>query len=189
VHDREQPTVPADQTPADDISAGRTRHHPVSAEAVHDRTMEWSVWPLKESFFRSLAVILFLAAIVWTLVTWFGPQWILPSIFILVLFLSGFFLPTFYRLDSEQVSVRGLITRRKRRWTDFKKCYPGKKGVHLSPTERPSRLENMRGLYLPFGPDVSGERRRQVMDFIERKLKRERTTHRAAGTASGEAGP
>jgi hypothetical protein len=146
-------------------------------------------WPLKENLLRSLAVILFLAAIVWTLDTWFGPQWILPSAFILILFLSGFFLPTFYRLDAEQVSVRGLINRKKRRWKDFKKCYPGEKGVHLSPTERPSRLENIRGLYLPFGPDASGERRRQVMAFIEGKLVHERPTHRTAGTAAGEAGP
>ena len=188
MHDREQPTVCADHPPADDISAGRSENHLVPGEAVHDHAVAWSVWPMKESLLRSLAVILFLAAIVWTLFTWFGPQWILPSVFILVLFLSGFFLPTFYRLDAEQVSIRGLITRRKRLWTDFKKCYPGKKGVHLSPTERPSRLENLRGLYLPFGPDPSGERRRQVMDFIERKLGRERSTHRTAGTAAGEAG-
>ena len=154
-----------------------------------DDPVEWSVWPLKENLLRSLAVILFLAAIVWTLTSWFGPQWILPSTFILILFLSGFFLPTFYRLDTELVSIRGLITRRKRPWADFKKCYPGKKGVHLSPTERPTRLENLRGLYLPFGPDPSGERRRQVMDFIERKLDRERSADRAAGTTAGETGP
>jgi len=189
VPDREQPTARANQTPSGDDSAEQAGDHPGSAEGGDDQAVEWSVWPLKESLIRSLAVILFLAAIVWTLVSWFGPQWILPSIFILILFLSGFFLPTFYRLDSEQVSIRGLITRRKRRWTDFKKCYPVPKGVHLSTTESPSRLGNMRGLYLPFGPDPSGERRRQVMDHIERKLTRERSIDRAAGTAAGEAGP
>jgi hypothetical protein len=189
VPEREQTTARADQPPAEPVSAGRAQKHPVSPEAARANPVEWSVWPLKENWLRSLVVILFLAAVVWTLVTWFGPQWILPSIFILILFLSGFFLPTFYRLDSEQVSVRGLITRRKRRWAHLKKSYPGKKGVHLSPTERPSRLENLRGLYLPFGPDPSGERRRRVLDFIERKLERERSTHRAAGAAAREAGP
>ena len=199
--DHAQPSARADRTPAD-----RVDHHVVSpvtsgngspersgdhheAQAGGDDALEWSVWPLRENFFRSLAVILFLAAIVWMLVSWFGPQWIMPSIFILILFLSGFFLPTFYRLDSEQVAIRGLITRRKRRWTDLKRCYPGQKGVHLSPTKNPSRLENIRGLYLPFGPDPSGERRRQAMTFIEGKLNDERSTDRASGTAAGKAGP
>jgi hypothetical protein len=189
VPDLEQPSAHTDRIDAPEASSGRVTDHPEPLEAASDGSVEWSVWPLKESLLRSLAVILFLAAIVWTLDTWFGPQWILPSAFILILFLSGFFLPTFYRLDAEQVSIRGLITRKKRHWKDFKRCYPVKKGVHLSPTERPSRLENIRGLYLPFGPDVSGERRRQVMAFIEGKLDHERPTHRAAGTAAGEAGP
>jgi hypothetical protein len=160
----------------------------VRTDSAHDDLVEWSVWPLKESFLRSLAVIVFLLVVVWTLSTWFGPQWILPSIFILILFLSSFFLPTFYRLDPEQVSVRGLITRKKRRWSNFRTYYPGEKGVHLSTTERPSKLESMRGLYLPFGSDPNGEQRRQVMAFIERKLERERSSHRAAGAAAGEVG-
>lgn len=189
MHDREQPTARDDQTPADTSAAERAGDHPGTAEAGADQAVEWSVWPLKESLIRSLAVILFLTVIVWTMAAWFGPQWILPSIFILILFLSGFFLPTFYRLDAEQVSIRGLITRKKRPWQDMKRYHPGPRGVQLSTTRRPSRLDHMRGLYLPFGPDPSGERRRQVIDFIERKLNHERATDRAAGTATGEAGP
>ena len=174
MHDRGSQPAHADRALHDsghNNSADNDSGH--NDRADNDR-LEWSVWPLKESFFRSLAVILFLMVIVWTLSSWFGPQWILPSAFILILFLSGFFLPTFYRLDLEQVSVRGLITRKKRRWSDLRKYYPGRKGVHLSATEKPSKLENMRGLYLPFGLDPTGEHRRQVMSFIEGRLEHER---------------
>jgi len=188
VHDPRQPTARAERIRADETTADRTREQPAVSGETGGDPVEWSVWPLKENLIRSLAVILFLAAIVWMLALWFGPRWILPSVFILILFLPGFFLPTFYRLDAEQVSIRGLITRRKRAWAALKKYYPGARGVHLSPTRRPSRLENIRGLYLPFGPDPSGERRRRVMDYIERKIDRERSTDRAAGTAAGEAG-
>jgi hypothetical protein len=134
-----------------------------------DGSMSWATWPLKESVPRSVAVVLFLAAVVWAVASCFGPQWILPSVFILLLFLAGFFFPTFYRLDSESASVRGLITRKRRSWSDVKRYYLGKKGVHLSLTERPSRLEGARGIYLPFG-----EHRKEIVAFIEGKLRRER---------------
>lgn len=179
MRDRGNQPVHAD-TALHDSGDDDSGHHD---HAGNDR-VEWSVWPLKESFFRSLAVILFLMVIVWTICSWFGPQWILPSAFILILFLSSFFLPTFYRLDPEEVSVRGLITRKKRPWSDLRKYYPGRKGVHLSSTERPSKLESIRGLYLPFGPDPTGEHRRHIMSFIEGKLEHVRPPHRAAGTTA-----
>jgi hypothetical protein len=171
------------------VPDGENQEPPNVSGGSNEQIAEWTIWPLKESFLRSLAVVLFLSVIVWSLYVWFGPQWILPSAFILILFLSGFFLPTFYRLDSDQVSVRGLLTRKKRRWSDFKAYYEGKKGIHLSTTERPSKLEGLRGIYLPFGPEPSEERRRMIIAFIERKLDHERSSDRAAGTAAGETGP
>jgi hypothetical protein len=131
--------------------------------------VEWTIWPLKEKAWRSLAVILFLAVVVWAIVSWFGPYWILPSVFILVFFLSGFFFPTDYRLDPDWVSIHGLINRKKRRWSDLRTYYPAARGVLLSTSETPSKMNSMRNLYLPFG-----SHREAVMAFIEEKLRHER---------------
>jgi hypothetical protein len=127
--------------------------------------LAWAVWPLKENLSRSAAVILFLAVVVWAVASWFGPEWIFPSVVILFLFLAGFFLPTFYRMDLETVSVRGFLSRKKRAWTKLKSYHVGNKGVHLSSYSQRTRLEGLHGLYIPFG-----DKRKEILDFIGEKM-------------------
>jgi hypothetical protein len=148
------------------------RENPPSED--DDGSLNWSIWPLKENALRSVAVVLFLAVVIWAVATIFGPLWILPSAFILLFFLAGFFFPTFYQLDQDAASMRGLITRKKRSWSKVKNYYLGAKGVHLSISERPSKLESSRGLYLPFGKQREDIDRKEIVAFIEGKLKSER---------------
>lgn len=118
---------------------------------------------------RSAVVILFLAAVVWAISSWSGAAWAFLSAIILLGSLASFFFPTHYRLGPETVSARGLLSRKKRTWSGLKKSYVGKKGVHLSPYSRPSRLESFRGIYLPF----SGKRE-EILHFIGEKMNRGR---------------
>jgi hypothetical protein len=124
---------------------------------------------MRERPLRSAAVILFLIVVLWAIASSFGTAWIFLSTIILLVYLAGFFFPTSYLLDPESVSARGLLSRKKRHWSGLKKYYVGKKGVHLSPYTKPSKLETFRGIYLPFGG-----RREEILDFIEEKMSRGR---------------
>lgn len=120
---------------------------------------------MKEKPLRSAAVILFLMVVVWAIASSFGTAWIFISTVILLLYLAGFFFPTRYLMEAESVSARGLLTRKKRDWSGLKKYYVGKKGVHLSPYSRPSKLESFRGIYILFGG-----KREEILHFIEEKM-------------------
>jgi hypothetical protein len=122
-----------------------------------------------ENPWRSAAVVIFLAVVIWAIASWFGRAWIFISAIILLLSLAGFFFPTHYWLDQESASSRGLISRKKRSWNGFQKYYVGKKGIHLSPYARPSKLESLRGIYLPFGG-----KREEILHYIEERMKRGR---------------
>jgi len=140
-----------------------------SVETERGPSLCWTVWPMGENLLRSAAVIAFLIVAAWAIATSFGLEWLFVSAIILLLFLAGYFFPTHYLLDSESASARGLISRKKRYWSGLKKYYVGKKGVHLSPYTRPSRLESFRGIYLPFGT-----RREEILHFIGEKMNRGR---------------
>lgn len=128
-------------------------------------SLSWTVWPMRERPLRSAAVILFLMVVLWAIASAFGTAWIFVSAIILLVYLAGFFFPTRYLLGPESISARGLVSRKKRHWSGLKKYYVGKKGVHLSPYARPSRLESFRGIYLPFGG-----KREEILRFIEEKM-------------------
>jgi len=128
-------------------------------------SLSWTVWPLSQSFWRSAAVILLLVVVVWAISSWLGIAWASLSALILLGSLASFFFPTHYRLGPESVSVRGLLSSKKRNWSVLKKHYVGQKGVHLSPYPRPSRLESFRGVYLPFGG-----KREEILNFIGEKM-------------------
>ncbi len=118
---------------------------------------------------RSVVVVIFLGIVVWAIASWFGRQWIIPSTIILFLFLASFFLPTYYRLDKEAVSVRSFLSTKKRAWAGLKDYHVSKKGVHLSLQSQPAMLERFRGLYLPFGT-----KREQILRYIEERIQHDR---------------
>jgi hypothetical protein len=122
-----------------------------------------------ENPLRSGAAIVFLLVVVWAIASAFGTEWFFVSAIILILFLAGYFFPTHYLLDSQAVSARGLFSRKKRHWSGLKKYEVGNKGIHLSPYARPSKLESLRGIYLPFGT-----KREEILRFVKEKMNRGR---------------
>lgn len=79
--------------------------------------------------------------------------------------LSPFFLPTYYELDNEKVKVKFFFNTKEKEWNMFKSFYVDKNGVLLSPFEKPSRLENFRGLYVRFN-----QNKEEVVDFVKSKI-------------------
>jgi hypothetical protein len=81
--------------------------------------------------------------------------------------IAGFFLPTRFSLTGDGVSVRGLVSRREKDWSEFRSHYVDKEGVLLSPFIERSRLERFRGVSLQFHGN-----RDEVVAFVERMMTR-----------------
>jgi hypothetical protein len=70
------------------------------------------------------------------------------------------FLPLKYRLDENGAQVRCGLGVTSILWPDVKRLVPMADGVKLSPLEKPSRLDEFRGVYLRFrdnAEEVSGK--------------------------------
>ena len=129
--------------------------------------LRWSTHPVKRSAKISILVILLLF-VIWLLVylTTFSPLLTVLSVVIMLGSLSPFFLPTYYELDEKKVRVKFFFNTKEKEWTTFRSFYVDKNGVLLSPFERPSRLENFRGLYVRFH-----QNKEEVVDFVKSKVK------------------
>ncbi|MDY6787482.1 MAG: hypothetical protein SVK54_05090 [candidate division WOR-3 bacterium] len=93
---------------------------------------------------------------------WLGFAGILLALVIILLTLTPYFVPTKYSIDSEGVTVKYLFQRKQYPWHRFRNYYADSKGILLSPFERPSRLENFRGIYVRYG-----RYKEEVTDIIE----------------------
>ncbi len=123
---------------------------------------------MKRSTKISILVITFLLA-VWFLVyvTTFSLLLTMLSVVIMLGSLSPFFLPTHYQLDEKKVKVKFFFNTKEKEWIAFRSFYADKNGVLLSPFERPSRLENFRGLYVRFN-----QNKEEVIDFVKSKIQK-----------------
>jgi len=128
--------------------------------------LKWSTHAVKRSTKISILVILFLFMI-WLLVylTTFSLMLTILSVVIMLGSLSPFFLPTYYELDNEKIKVKFFFNTKEKEWNMFKSFYVDKNGVLLSPFEKPSRLENFRGLYVRFN-----QNKEEVVDFVRSKI-------------------
>lgn len=130
--------------------------------------LKWSTHPVKRSSKISILVILFLF-VVWSLVylTTFSLLLTILSVVIMLGSLSSFFLPTYYELNDEKIKVKFFFNTKEKEWSMFRSFYVDKNGVLLSPFEKPSRLENFRGLYVRFNQNKD-----EVVDFVKSRIKR-----------------
>ena len=135
---------------------------------MEDKTLKWSSHPIrtkkKGTIFLILVMILF-----WVLV-WFSTESILFLIISIVILsgaLSPFFLPTEYELTPEKIKVKFVLSNKEKTWGNYKSFYIDRNGVLLSPFEKPSRLENFRGIYLRFDKNKD-----EVVNFISSRIKK-----------------
>jgi hypothetical protein len=128
--------------------------------------LEWSVFPFKESPRRSALVVVVIAAVGAIVYMAFrDPFLVLLSVAILVASLFSYFTRTTYRLDDSEVMIKSSVGKTVKRWSHFKRYYPDKKGITLSPFETKTRLEPFRSTRLLYGSE-----RDEVVAFVAKKL-------------------
>ena len=79
--------------------------------------------------------------------------WVLLAALFLAGSLRDFLFPTRYRLTISGIETRQIFGKVARKWSDFKRADFERNGVFLSPFAKPRRLENYRGLFLPYPSD------------------------------------
>lgn len=134
---------------------------------MEEQVLKWIDHPLKKSGKNLLIVVLFL--VIAPTVVFFSTRsifFLLLSIIFLLGSLSTFFLPTTYELTENGIKVKFFFNTRKMEWGKYRSFYVDKNGVLLSPFEKPSRLENFRGIYLRFNQNKD-----EVVNFIQQRIK------------------
>jgi hypothetical protein len=129
--------------------------------------LTWISHPLKKNKRNTILVILFL--VLTPAIVFFSTQslfFLILAFLILLGSLSSFFLPTTYELSSDRVKVRFFLNTKEVEWKNYRSFYVDKNGVLLSPFEKPSRLENFRGIYIRFNQNKD-----EVVNFIKERIK------------------
>lgn len=133
-----------------------------------EKELVWSVFPARESIAKTIAVLATIIGFGVVVYLTTGDIFLsILSMIILTASLHGFFTVTWYRLSDEGVEIRRAIGHLRKQWTDFKRFYADKKGITLSPFEKPSRLEAFRSVRLLFGGN-----REDVVEFVSKNIGR-----------------
>jgi hypothetical protein len=118
---------------------------------------------MRESLWRA---IFFWVVVVFTLwAVWWNVHSLLMTAFagiILLGALASFILPTQYKIGPEGASQERLTGRKSIEWSRVRSLTDEREGLFLSPYPVKSRLENFRGLYLPYR-----ENREEIMAVVK----------------------
>ncbi len=125
--------------------------------------LSWQVEPYKESWLKTICVILFLLSVI-VIVQVSFREGVLTAISIVVLAgsLLRFFLITRYELSPQGITVGYMRMEKKHSWEKFQCYYSCPKGVQLSTMVKPSRLDSFRGLYIIYGK----QNREEVLKYL-----------------------
>ncbi len=115
------------------------------------RELTYTVFPMREQPFKAM---LFWPVTILTLwaVYWNSGSWLLTFIGAAVLFgsLTSYYLPTHYSVDNKGVRMQRLYYGRHLSWERIRSIVDERDGIFLSPFPVKTRLENFRGLYMPY---------------------------------------
>lgn len=121
---------------------------------------------MARSPYRAAAAVAFMVVVGWFLQSWLRTGYFTVIALLLVWGqVAGFFLPTRYELTDETVSVKGLVSRREKKWSEFRSYHVDREGILLSPFVGASRLARFRGTSLQFHGN-----RDEVTGFVERAM-------------------
>lgn len=148
-----------------------------------DVIFEWSVHPIVD-FPRRRAV--FIIAVAATLcIVWFSFQelfWVFFSLVFLLAALHSFVLPTRYRLSKTELEIIRIIPVKRKMLSEIRRVDCEANGFFLSPFRRTSRLENYRGIFLPY-PGIGKEEVREfLLSRIRPAVLADSTTNRDASS-------
>ncbi|MDI6839780.1 MAG: hypothetical protein QMD71_02820 [bacterium] len=128
--------------------------------------MGWKLHPCIKYKKKTAVIILFLITISVGIYFSFGWYWVIIASILLGWAILPYFLPSYYYLTKEGVKIKGIVFEKKKRWDEFKSYYKDKNGIFLSPFDKPTRLENFRGIYIRFNNNEE-----EVSNFISSQIK------------------
>jgi len=138
----------------------------MQGENAPARSLSWRSLPVADDFPRSLLLVGAVAAsCVAVGVAFGGAGYALLAAALLGASLARYFAPTRYVLDERRAAARFLGHTRGVAWGEVRRVTRHREGVHLSPFERPSRLDSFRGTFLRFAGN--GE---EVVRFVESQM-------------------
>ena len=127
--------------------------------------LQWRSYPLVDDFPRSLlCVAVFVGFCVLTGLAFGGVGYGVIAAVLVGGSLGRYFLPTYFALDEDGVTIRMLGRSRTIPWTDVKRISVRSCGMFLSPFPAPSRLDSFRGAFLRFRGNAD-----EVTRFVESK--------------------
>lgn len=111
----------------------------------------WSVHPMKEEPRKALIFWPVTLITIWA-VYWNTNSmlWTVLTILVLAISLPSYYLQSTYKIDSEGIHLRRWFYVRRFEWSRLKSIAVEKYGVFCSPFPVKSRLENYRGIYIPY---------------------------------------
>lgn len=127
--------------------------------------MNWQSLPYKEHPRRTVFLIIFLILFTCGIYFSFGLYWAVLSLVFLCASVNSYFLPTNYLMNESGITIKGVVLGKTKKWSEFRSCYKDKNGILLSPFDKPTRLENFRGIYIRFNKNAE-----EVTKFIKSKI-------------------
>ena len=115
-------------------------------------------YPIKTAFF--IAVLIIIGILVYYIFQ-AGFYVILYSVFFFLTFF-GYWFPTFYTVNDEEINIKRLFMNIKKEWKDYKKVYIDERGFFLSPFKEKNILMKTRGMYII----CHGPQREKILSFV-----------------------
>jgi len=142
-----------------DETMPKRKQKAVKVEDQRKTLMEWTVHLARRQPVKAAIVVLIIA-----LTLAIGWLWVHPLIaFLMGLFLLNavgeFLFSLRFRVTKEGIEVSSFLHDRKLRWEQIRRMEVYANGVFLSPYPKPSRLDNLRGIWLRWDGEPEGLKR------------------------------
>ncbi|MCD6217351.1 hypothetical protein J7L05_05780 [bacterium] len=125
--------------------------------------ISWKAHPLVDDFPKSIGAI-FLVIVFSIAFGYFFASPGIGGLSFIILFLATltYFVPVYYHIDEQKLTIKFLFLKTIRPLRKFKNYYHNSTGVNLSTFSAPSRLDAFRGNYLRFNHNQN-----EVLEFLK----------------------
>ena len=133
----------------------------------------WTSFPFVDRPIHSVALCLIIALvayILWqlTIVQWDAPLYYFLGVFILLLGIMPYFIPTTYYFFERGLLIQYPIVKIEKLYTEFGCFYVDKMGIMLSTYKMPRRMDTFRGQSIRFSKTQS--ERQEIITFLKEKI-------------------
>ena len=133
----------------------------------------WTSFPFVDRPIHSVAlcmIITLVAYILWqlTIVQWDAPLYYFLGVFILLIGIMPYFIPTTYYFFEKGLLIQYPIVKIEKLYTEFGCFYTDKMGIMLSTYKKPRRMDTFRGQSIRFSKTQS--ERQEIISFLKEKI-------------------